>query len=184
MEGCLSQLSVYPACLLAGLYQASLVLLMIFQLLLKLVTVMGSCLLIKTCSGRCFPVLTKPPVLSRASSHFWAPEGGSISVQKAASCTVLRQLRKQGEMEFASCSGATHKSLKIILDLKAWLQELAKQVLPICFLKSHFSRLMLPQSLFQGFPRYRNLCWTGDCLFPKQGQDRNFALALIFFCLQ
>lgn len=64
VEGCLSQISVYPAWLLAGLHQASLILLMIFQLLLKLVKVMGSYLLIQT---RCFPVLTKPSVLSRAS---------------------------------------------------------------------------------------------------------------------
>lgn len=35
---------------------------------------------------------------------------------------MLRQLKKQGEMEFASFSGATHESLKIILDLEAQLQ--------------------------------------------------------------
>lgn len=78
VEGCLSQISVYPACLLAGLYQASLILLMILQLLLKLIKEMGSYLLIQTCSGRFFPVLTKPSVLSQASFHFWTPEEGSV----------------------------------------------------------------------------------------------------------
>lgn len=151
VEGCPSQITVYPACLLAGLYQASLVLLMIFQLLLKLVKVMGSYLLIQTCSGRYFPVLTKPSVLSWASFHFWTREEESVFQYKNC-CTVLRQLRKQREREFASFSGAMHKSSKTILVLKAWFQELSKQVLPICFLKSHFSRLMLPQSLLQGFP--------------------------------
>lgn len=152
VEGCLSQISVYPACLLAGLHQASLLLLMIFQFPLKLVNVMGGYLLIQTCSGRCIPVLTKPSVLSWASFHFWTPEEGSIFQFE--------------ELPLALCSGSLgskerwslHHFLvqhtrapRLFWILKPDFKSLAKQVLPICFLKSHFPKLMMPWSLLQRF---------------------------------
>lgn len=150
VEGCLSQINVYPACLLAGLYKASLILLMIFQLFLNLLKEMGSYLLIQACSCRCFPVL---PLLSQASFHFWTPEEGSVSQCKMLPLTLCSgSLGSKERWSLHNFLVQHTRAPRLFWILMPDFQELVKQILPICFLKSHFSRLKLPQSLLQGFP--------------------------------